>query len=718
MIISFISPIFNEEDYIHKLLEKIDLFYNDYDFEWIFIDDNSSDKSLEIIKNFSKNKYKIHLIKNTGKGKIDAINNGFKIAKGNFIKLVAGDDEIDLSFIKYIEKHDDGKTSFVHNGKIIDENYNVLGNYIPPYQIFNYDLDNYLLNNISCPSWCWIFPREQANKFFPIPKCEYEDLYLSFCLKKFTKIQYIKKFFYIFKQNKGQTFGNVLKFNNEIGNYRSKRSLKSLSIIKNCKIFSVRERFLISKSRLYFILYLKKKNIFNVFFSDLPIQRKLKHLIFRYFFKFYKFFQNIKYSIDRNYHIIFKSKKIHKNSIQKVNFEKDIIGEIKNKKVIFLKSCLDFPTSDGLTIQYYDFINYLCSKNEHLGIFFCKKNFNSNNFKNKYKNIKNIKFEKKYKSQFSQLIIELIYLVLLHKLGIKKNSIFLELETFSKNTDYSFYLHDISLYPLLFLNIEKKRIIFSLTDLQINRIFKLIFLKKNIKNFFYYFFGLIHCLIIEPFFFKKIKYLHVYSKRDEQILKKILFNKNTISIPNYNTFERNIESNEDFSINNEKILIMGDLNNSEIFDGIQKLHNLKYFSKFEKNYTFQIKGDYSEKLKLKIRKIFSNIEFNNIWVDDINYINFLDSFKILLFIDSVDFGLSNRVANALKAKTLTVGFKKAFTGYNLKNYEQVIFIKNFFDFVYASRIDYEREKKIIENANKFSKNYNLSVVKDKWNSIL
>ena len=44
--------------------------------------------------------------------------------------------------------------------------------------------------------------------------------------------------------------------------------------------------------------------------------------------------------------------------------------------------------------------------------------------------------------------------IALAKLGIKKNSIFFELETFSKNTDYSFYIHDISLYPLLFLNMD------------------------------------------------------------------------------------------------------------------------------------------------------------------------------------------------------------------------------------------------------------------------
>ena len=36
------------------------------------------------------------------------------------------------------------------------------------------------------------------------------------------------------------------------------------------------------------------------------------------------------------------------------------------------------------------------------------------------------------------------------------------------------------------------------------------------------------------------------------------------------------------------------------------------------------------------------------------------------FVDSIAFGLSNRVLDALKSNTLIVGFKESFTGYNLK----------------------------------------------------
>ena len=43
--------------------------------------------------------------------------------------------------------------------------------------------------------------------------------------------------------------------------------------------------------------------------------------------------------------------------------------------------------------------------------------------------------------------------------------------------------------------------------------------------------------------------------------------KNTISIPNFNQYKRSntINQNFDFNQNNQKILIMGDLNQNEIF---------------------------------------------------------------------------------------------------------------------------------------------------------
>ena len=152
-MISFITPVYNEENYLSSLFNCIEKVYHDFEFEWIFIDDYSTDKSFEILTRFAENKEKITLIKNSGKGKIDAINSGFKIAKGNFIKFVGGDDEIDLKKIKNINFSEEN-TSYLHSAKIVDKDNLNIGTYIPPYQVRSYEIDKYLLENISCPSWC------------------------------------------------------------------------------------------------------------------------------------------------------------------------------------------------------------------------------------------------------------------------------------------------------------------------------------------------------------------------------------------------------------------------------------------------------------------------------------------------------------------------------------------------------------------------------------
>jgi cellulose synthase/poly-beta-1,6-N-acetylglucosamine synthase-like glycosyltransferase len=72
--LSIIIPCYNEENYIksllQELLEKID------PFEIIIVDDNSSDKSIEIIESF--NQEKIILLKNdTNGGKGYSLKRGF-----------------------------------------------------------------------------------------------------------------------------------------------------------------------------------------------------------------------------------------------------------------------------------------------------------------------------------------------------------------------------------------------------------------------------------------------------------------------------------------------------------------------------------------------------------------------------------------------------------------------------------------------------------------
>ena len=66
MLLSIISPTYNEADNIVKFVIQLSYSQN-YDYEIIFVDDNSSDKTHEIIKKISKKKPHVRCIRRIGR---------------------------------------------------------------------------------------------------------------------------------------------------------------------------------------------------------------------------------------------------------------------------------------------------------------------------------------------------------------------------------------------------------------------------------------------------------------------------------------------------------------------------------------------------------------------------------------------------------------------------------------------------------------------------
>ena len=89
-MLSLVIPIFNEEDSIIILNEKILKALKGYNFEIIYVDDSSSDSSREVIKSINRKKViLVELSKNYGQSL--ALAAGFDIAKGDYIITLDGD---------------------------------------------------------------------------------------------------------------------------------------------------------------------------------------------------------------------------------------------------------------------------------------------------------------------------------------------------------------------------------------------------------------------------------------------------------------------------------------------------------------------------------------------------------------------------------------------------------------------------------------------------
>lgn len=106
--ISVVMPTYNAEKYLREAIDSI-LNQTYSDFEFLIIDDNSTDKTLEIIESY--NDSRIRVIKGDCKGIAAALNKGLEEAKGEYIARMDADDisvperfEVQVDFM---EKHPD-----------------------------------------------------------------------------------------------------------------------------------------------------------------------------------------------------------------------------------------------------------------------------------------------------------------------------------------------------------------------------------------------------------------------------------------------------------------------------------------------------------------------------------------------------------------------------------------------------------------------------------
>jgi len=110
---SLVIPVCNEEESIPQLLEQITSVFKEFDksYEILFIDDGSTDTSLELLKTLEKNNSHIKIFAfRRNLGKSTALSLGFQEAEGEFILTLDADLQDDPSNIpvlfEYLQSHE------------------------------------------------------------------------------------------------------------------------------------------------------------------------------------------------------------------------------------------------------------------------------------------------------------------------------------------------------------------------------------------------------------------------------------------------------------------------------------------------------------------------------------------------------------------------------------------------------------------------------------
>ncbi len=89
--VSVIIPVYNAEDYIHQCLDSL-LQQTLKEFEIICVDDGSTDKSLQIMRDYENMDSRIIVKRQSNKGAGAARNFGLQFAKGEYLSFLDADD--------------------------------------------------------------------------------------------------------------------------------------------------------------------------------------------------------------------------------------------------------------------------------------------------------------------------------------------------------------------------------------------------------------------------------------------------------------------------------------------------------------------------------------------------------------------------------------------------------------------------------------------------
>ena len=94
MIVTYVVTVFNKEKYIANVIESLKKIRGDFRKEFIFVDDGSTDSSLSLIQTHAKTLPRALIITQKNAGPAASVNKGIRLAHGEYIHFVDGDDVI------------------------------------------------------------------------------------------------------------------------------------------------------------------------------------------------------------------------------------------------------------------------------------------------------------------------------------------------------------------------------------------------------------------------------------------------------------------------------------------------------------------------------------------------------------------------------------------------------------------------------------------------
>lgn len=214
--ISVILPVYNSENYLRQCLDSL-VNQSFKDIEILCIDDESSDGSLNILKEYEKNDERIKVISQENMGVAKTRNKALSMVNGNFTYFMDSDDYLDTNALKKL--HDNiisndsdfciMKALFIKNGEqykfpAFDLDKEFSGVNFNKF-IFDYkDVKSHVLNDLFAP-WLKMYKTEflKSSEEFRFPEIKsYSDapFHVKTMLKA-SRISFVPEYLYHYREN-------------------------------------------------------------------------------------------------------------------------------------------------------------------------------------------------------------------------------------------------------------------------------------------------------------------------------------------------------------------------------------------------------------------------------------------------------------------------------------------------------------------------------------
>lgn len=132
--VSVVMPVYNTERFVAEAVESI-LAQSYADFEFIIIDDGSTDGSLAVLKKYEARDPRIRLVSRPNTGNVVAANEGVDLSRGEFMARLDADDRVMPELLERQVARFDAEPGLVllgANAQVMDESGVVFGDFAVP----------------------------------------------------------------------------------------------------------------------------------------------------------------------------------------------------------------------------------------------------------------------------------------------------------------------------------------------------------------------------------------------------------------------------------------------------------------------------------------------------------------------------------------------------------------------------------------------------------